>query len=108
MNKKFKKYKSLLFEEKLTKINNDCYENENLNLDNNNIINNKKKDNDNDNGKNEDFIKEEKKDIYNDFQGSINKTTINDINNRKNNNNEKKEVVRKIIELMRLILKQKI
>ena len=90
MNKKFKKYKSLLFEEKLTKINNDCYENENLNLDNNNIINNKKKDNDNDNGKNEDFIKEEKKDIYNDFQGSINKTTINDINNRKNNNNEKK------------------
>ena len=88
MNKKFKKYKSLLFEEKLTKINNDCYENENLNLDNINIINNKKKDNDN--GKNEDFIKEEKKDIYNDFHGSINKTTINDINNRKNNNNEKK------------------
>ena len=90
MNKKFKKYKSLLFEEKLTKINNDCYENENLNLDNNNIINNKKKDNDNDNGKNEDFIKKEKKDIYNDFHGSINKTTINDVNNRKNNNNEKK------------------
>ena len=93
MNKKFKKYKSHLFEEKLTKINYDCFENENLNL--NNMINNNNKDDDN----NEEFNKKERKDIYNDFQASINNTTINDAHNRKNINNERKRDSKKNIRI---------
>jgi len=80
MNKKFKKYKSQLFEEKLTKINYDY-----INLNNNNK-NNNSKDKDN----NEDFNKKEKREIYSDFQASINKTTINEVNNKKKSNNKQK------------------
>ena len=81
MNKKFKKYKSHLFEEKLIKSNCDYYQNLNLNNNNNNNIFNN-------NNKNE-FNDKTKKDKNKDFQASINRASINDANSKQNNNNNK-------------------